>query len=158
MQAFLQRFLRAAHVATVVEYKYLEQLTRYILELSLLDITMLAFRPSTIAAAVLLLARILLAHHDRVRGPAAQHVVWTRTMEYYAFHEASALEPCARKLHKTLLSARTRGSKVTAICAKYLQAKRGEVARLHFIKELPANAFERFASFPVPLEYLKHMQ
>lgn len=43
MQAFLQRFLRAAHVATVVEYKYLEQLTRYILELSLLDITMLAF-------------------------------------------------------------------------------------------------------------------
>lgn len=158
MQAFLQRFLRAAHIATVVEYKYLEQLTRYILELSLLDVTMLSFRPSTVAAAVLLLARILLAHHDRPRGATSQHVVWTRTMEHYAFHSAAELEPCARKLHKTLLTARSRGAKVTAICHKYMQARRGEVARLEFLADLPPNAFERFASFAVPLEYFKHLQ
>jgi cyclin-A len=157
MQAFLQRFLRAAHIATKVEYKCLEALTRYILELSMLDINMLGFRPSTVAAATLLLARILLAHMHSTNAATKQHIVWTRTMEHYAFHTARELEGCARKLHKTLLTASSRENKTTIICHKYKQAKRGAVASLHFLQELPSTAFDRFASFSVPADYFSHL-
>lgn len=156
VQAFLQRFLRAAHYATQLEYKCLEALARYVLELSLLDFAMLAHRPSTVAAAALLLARVLLAHVHRDDGGAMrEHVVWTHTLEHYAFHTARDLEPCARKMHKTLLSAS--GGKTTAIAQKYLNPRRGGVAALAFMPALPEAAFERFASFRVPASYFSHV-
>lgn len=158
MQAFLQRFLRTAHIATSAEYQHLEQLTRYILELSLLDTAMLWFRASTIAASVLLLARILLAHPKRGSERTTPHVVWTRTMEHYTFHTAAELEPCVRKLHRTLISAPTQGRHVMAVSLKYQNARRGSVALLSFLRDLPLHSFDRFASFPVPSSYFNHLR
>lgn len=156
MQAFLQRFLRAAHYATQLEYKCLEALARYILELSLLDFAMLSHRPSTVAAATLLLARVLLAHvHRDDGGETREHVVWTSTLEHYAFHSARELEQCVRKMHKTLLSATS--GKTTAIAQKYLHPRRGGVAGLAFMPELPDAAFERHAAFRVPASYFSHV-
>jgi cyclin-A len=161
LQAFLQRFLRASHIATQVEYKCLEALTRYILELSLLDFSMLSYRPSTVAAATLLLARILLAHMHHQSGPYLPHVVWTRTLEHYTFHTAEELEACTRKLHKTLLAASCKSDNERrtfhSIYTKYEQTRRGAVARLGFMTSLPAHAFEPMAQFWVPAEYFSHL-
>lgn len=154
MQAFLQRFILAALHATHVEIKCLEFLSRYILELSLLDYNILAYRPSTIAAATLLLSRILLAHMHNGEGELCEHVVWTRTLEHYAFHSAHELEPCVRKLHKTLLTASMGGGKSTAVTEKYRSPRRGAVACLHFMPVLPTNAFERYVAFKVPVSYI----
>jgi Cyclin, C-terminal domain len=160
VQAFLQRFLRASHIATQVEYKCLEALTRYVLELSLLDVNMLAYRASTVAASTLLLCRILLAHmHSAAAagGPLRPHVAWTRTLEHYTFHTPRELEGCVRKLHRTLLAASSRGLKMMSICHKYKQSKKGAVASLRFMTELPEHAFQRFAAFMVPADYFHHL-
>jgi cyclin-A len=153
----LQRFVLAALHATQVEIKCLEYLSRYILELSLLDYNMLAYRPSTIAAATLLLARILLAHMHNGKGDVCDHVVWTKTLEHYAFHSAHELEACVRKLHKTLLSATSCDGKSTAVTQKYRHPRRGAVACLHFMPVLPAKAFEQYVAFQVPVAYLSHV-
>lgn len=156
VQAFLQRFLRTTHVATQVEYKCLEPLSRYILELSLLDFHVLQYRASTLAAATVLLARLLLAHMHKSAGDMLPHTLWTRTMEHYTFHSVEELAPCVHKLHKTLMHA---ASKKIPLCVtkKYKSSRRGSVSQLRFLSVLPSNAFEQYASFPVPVEYFAHM-
>lgn len=159
MQAFLQRFLRAAHVATAMEYQCLEALARYILELSLLDYSMLRHRCSTVAASAILLARALIVHipPDEPTKATRKHVLWTRTLEQYAFHTARELEDCVRQLHRTLLTVTNRSKKQPFVCTKYKHPKWGKVATLPLLEKLPASMFERFAWFPVPASYLSHV-
>ena len=156
MQAFLQRFLRTTHLATQVEYRCLEPLCRYILELSLLDFNILQYRASTIAAATVFLARLLLAHMHKNNGDLLPHVMWTRTMEYYTFHGAEELAPCVHKLHKTLLHASVK-TRELSVSKKYKSPKRGSVSQLRYLTELPKHAFARFASFAVPRDYFMHL-
>lgn len=162
MQAFLQRYLRAAHVATTVEYHCLEAFSRYILELSLLDFSMLRYRSSLVAAAAILLARTILAHqHQDTEHPSTEmrsHVVWTRTMEYYTAHTAKDLEDCVRQLHRTLVSVSgaSKSKRQPFVCHKYSQAKWGSVATMHVMPTLPSTMFQRFAMFSVPAYYLAH--
>jgi cyclin-A len=161
LQAFLQRYLRAAHVATTLEYQCLEAFSRYILELSLLDFSMLRYRSSVVAAASILLARTLLAHQhtDHSSSELRAHMVWTRTMEYYTCHPAKDLEECVRQLHRTLLSVNSGKSKRQPfVCHKYSQAKWGAVATMHVMPALPSTMFDRFAMFSVPAHYLAHVK
>ena len=163
MQAFLQRYLRAAHVATTVEYHCLEAFSRYILELSLLDFGMLKYRSSMVAAAAILLARTLLAHPHCDGGypstDVRSHVVWTHTMEYYTGHTARDLEGCVMQLHRTLLNVTTASRTKTKpfVCTKYSQTKWGSVATMNVLSELPSKMFERFGTFPVPAHHLAHI-
>jgi cyclin-A len=154
LQAFLQRFLRAAHIATTFEYHYLESLARYILELSLLDYSMLVYRSSTVAAASILLARVLLAHAHRESENTRPHVVWTRTLEHYAFHTAKELEGCVYQLHRMLITLSSKQKKAPFVCSKYKQQKWLSVASLPFMTTLPSEMFDRFCTFPVPAESL----
>lgn len=162
VQAFLQRYLRAAHVATTVEYHCLEAFSRYILELSLLDFSMLRYRSSMVAAAAILLARTLLANqHHNTEHPSTElrsHVVWTRTMEFYTGHAARDLEDCVRHMHRTLVSVNgaSKSKRQPFVCHKYSQAKWGAVATMTVMPALPSTMFERFAMFPVPAHYLAH--
>lgn len=158
----MQRYLRAAHVATTVEYHCLEAFSRYILELSLLDYSMLRYRSSMVAAAATLLARTLLAHQpSSVECPPSEqrlHVVWTRTMEIYTCHTARDLEECVRQLHRTLVSVNSasKTKRQPFVCHKYSQAKWGSVATMHIMPVLPSTMFDRFAAFPVPAKQLAH--
>lgn len=162
VQAFLQRFLRAAHVATTMEYQCLEALARYILELSLLDYSMLRHRCSTVAASAILLARALIVHippesSTEMSNATRKHVLWTRTLEQYAFHTARELEDCVRQLHRTLLTVTNKSKKQPFVCTKYKHSKWGKVATLPLLDELPDSMFERFAWFSVPASYLSHV-
>lgn len=159
VQAFLQRFLRAAHVATVMEYQCLEALSRYILELSLLDYSMLRHRCSTIAASAILLARALIVHipPEEASTNTRKHVLWTRTLEQYAFHTARDLEDCVRQLHRTLLTVTNKSKKQPFVCTKYKHPKWGKVANLPLLEKLPDAIFDRFSWFPVPESYLSHV-
>ena len=142
-----------------MEYQCLEALARYILELSLLDYSMLRHRCSTIAASAILLARALIVHIPPEQASTAtrQHVLWTRTLEQYAFHTAPELEECVRQLHRTLLTVSNKTKKQPFVCTKYKHAKWGKVASLPLLEKLPDRMFERFVGFRVPASYLSHV-
>jgi Cyclin, C-terminal domain len=155
---FLQRFLRAAQVATASEYRYLEHLSRYVLEVSLLDHTLLAYRTSTVAAAALFLSRVLLAKAHKRGAQTRPHIVWTRTMEHYAFHTAAELRLCVRHLHGMLLAAGCKASRTVAIRNKYRSPRRMAVANMYFVPTFPDDVFEQYHGIPVPAELLSHVQ
>lgn len=157
LQVFLQRFLRAAQVATVVEYRYLEHLSRYVLELSLLDPALLSYRTSTVAASALFLSRLLLAKAHASAGESRPHVIWTRTMEHYTFHQAGELRACVRQLHAVLLTVSSAATRTTAVRTKYRSPRRMSVADMYFVPAFPDDVFERYHSLPVPAEMLQHV-
>lgn len=155
LQAFLQRFLFAIDKATRTEYAMLEGLARYILELSLLDYTMLAWRPSTVAASAVLLARAILMHimSESLRPgmQCAHHCAWTATQEHYCFHTVDELQECTCKLHRALLAAsQARHGKTSAVHCKYAAQRKRCISTLPVPEHLPAQIFERYAFFPVP--------
>lgn len=153
---FLQRFLRAAQVATASEYRYLENLARYVLELSLLDHSLLAHRTSTVAASALFLSRILLAKAHQKTAHMRKHIIWTRTMEHYTFHSACELRSCVRHLHRLLLAASDQSSRMTAMRTKYRSARRMYVASMYFVPSFSDEVFEQYHGIPVPAEMLEH--
>ena len=157
VQVFLQRFLRAAQVATATEYRYLEMLSRYVLELSLLDYAMLAYRPSTIAAAALFLSRVLLAKAHKRPAETRRHVIWTRTMEHYTFHTAAELAPCVRHLHEVLLAASSKASRTVAVRTKYSHPRRMSVAKMLFVPTFSDDVFQRYHGILVPADVLAHV-
>lgn len=156
LQVFLQRFLRAAQVATASEYRYLEHLARYVLELSLLDHTLLGYRTSTVAAAALFLSRVLLAKAHTKAPHMREHIIWTRTMEHYTFHTAEELRPCVRQLHHNLLQTSAAHSRMTAIRTKYRSQRRMAVASMYFVPFFSDDVFEKYHGIPVPAEMLDH--
>lgn len=156
VQVFLQRFLRAAQVATASEYRYLEHLSRYVLELSLLDHSLLAYRTSTVAAAALFLSRVLLAKAHAKSGNMRSHIIWTRTMEHYTFHAAADLRPCVRQLHRLLMDASNARSRMTAVRTKYRSQRRMAVASMYFVPTFSDDVFEQYYGIPVPAEMLDH--
>ena len=156
-QVFLQRFLRAAQVAISSEYRYLEHLSRYVLELSLLDHTLLVYRTSTVAAAALFLSRVLLAKAHKRSVRMRPHYIWTHTMEHYTFHTAKELQPCVRHLHSLLLSAGSKDNRTVAIRNKYRSSRRMAVANIFFAPEIADDVFEPYHGILVPAEQLSHM-
>jgi cyclin-A len=154
---FLQRFLRAAQVATAVEYRYLEHLSRYVLELSLLDHTLLRYRTSTVAASALFLSRVLLAKAHAATGETRQHVIWPKTMEHYTFHRPGELRSCVQQLHAILLAVSNNNTRMTAVRSKYCNPRRMSVADMYFVPTLSADIFEPYQSLPVPAEMLDHV-
>lgn len=85
---FLRRFSKAARS----DYRA-HTLCKYILELSLIDIKMLKYKPSMIAASSVLLARIMLNIDDR----------WTSTLKYYTRYESGDLSECVRDQAKLIV-------------------------------------------------------
>eukprot|EP00892_Ulva_mutabilis_P007585 jgi/Ulvmu1/5199/UM021_0216.1 len=152
-KVFLQRFLRAAIVATSVEYTYLEQRARYLLELHLLDYDSLRFHSSTVAAAAVFLCRVLLNSAPTLTDePLCEHVIWNKTMQHYTSHTAEQLKPCVQHLHKLLLHAPR--SQNRAIYTKYSSDKKAAVAQLKCPAIIDDCVFEPFHALPVPANWL----
>lgn len=78
---FLRRFSKAARS----DYKA-HTLCKYILELCLLDIKMLKYKPSMIAASSVLLARIMMGIDE----------LWNSTLQHYTKYEQCELYECVR--------------------------------------------------------------
>lgn len=154
MQVFLQRFLRAAQVATSTEYKYLEHLARYVLELALLDHSLLVYRTSTTAAAALFLSRLVLAKAERSAVRTREHVIWTRTMEVYTFHTAYELRDCVCHLHRLMLAASRSGGRTTAVRNKYLSKRRHQVANFLVLPAISDAVFQPYYPIAVPADVL----
>lgn len=161
-QVFVQRFLRAVSEATEMEYKYLEQYVRYVLELALRDYGCLQFRPSTLAAGTLLLSRFILAGPAAGTAARAQvvsswcgqwvtHRLWSKTTEYYTFHSAADLKPCVRHLHQLLM--RDHQLKNSAPFRKYGDRRRKNVSKFQ-VPVLDDSIFSNDFSCPVPSHWL----
>eukprot|EP01119_Soliformovum_irregulare_P024089 TRINITY_DN8563_c0_g1_i1.p1 TRINITY_DN8563_c0_g1~~TRINITY_DN8563_c0_g1_i1.p1 ORF type:complete len:455 (+),score=106.59 TRINITY_DN8563_c0_g1_i1:33-1397(+) len=84
---FLRRFSKAAQSDSKVHC-----MTKYLSEVSMIDYSMLAYRPSIVAAASVFLARKML------------HVTptWDRTLEHYTTYDEQDIIQCARELHQSL--------------------------------------------------------
>lgn len=77
---FLRRFSKAARS----DYRT-HSLCKYILELSLVDMRMLKYKPSMIAAASIILSRIMMDIDE----------IWTPTLQHYTRYEPNDLIECA---------------------------------------------------------------
>lgn len=153
LQVFLQRFLRAAIIATTVEYSYLEQRARYLLELHLLDYDSLRFHSSTVAAAAVFLCRVILNSGQNTTDELVrEHVIWNKTMQHYTCHTAEQLKPCVQHLHQLLLHAPRSQNK--AVYTKYSSAKKAGVAQLMCPEMIDERVYEPFHAIPVPAAWL----
>lgn len=152
-QVFVQRFLRAVSEATEVEYRYLEQYVRYVLELALRDYGCLQFRPSTLAAGTLLLSRFILAGAvgSSWCGQWVPHRLWSKTTQHYTFHSAAALKQCVRHVHQLLM--RDQQAKNSAPYRKYSDRRRKQVSKFQ-VPSLDENIFRHDFSCPVPSTWL----
>lgn len=117
---FLRRFSKAARSDSTTH-----TLSKYLAELSLLDYEMLAFQPSTIAAASVYVARAM-----RQITP-----YWTPTLEHYTQLSVNGIRQCATALNNALL--RTSTSTLKATRRKFSSPKLMCVGRIAALPTLP---------------------
>lgn len=97
--------------------------TQYLLELGLLDIRMLHYKPSQIVAAVLLLSNELLR----------RNAVWTETMVQQSRQTEQSLRPCAEALRQLWKADRAgSGGQLQAVHKKFSMAQYQSVATSNF--------------------------
>jgi len=102
---FLRRFSKAAELDRTAH-----NFSKYLTELSLLDINMLRFKPSIIAASAVLLSRRILQLPSK----------WNATMVYYTTYTESFLMPCVIGLNRLLKQQVSENNKFVAITNKYI--------------------------------------
>lgn len=110
---FLERFIKVAKVEPILHH-----LSRYFLELSLVNYHMLKYKPSLLAAASLYLAMKM----AKVQSP------WTSEMETFSSYKESEIRPCAKDLF--LLFSNSKNSSTQAVRKKFSHSKFGEVAKI----------------------------
>ena len=148
----MQRFLRAVSEATEMEYRYLEQYVRYLLELALRDYGSLQYRPSTLAAGCLLLSRFILAGAaGSWCGQWVPHRLWSTTTQHYTFHSAVALKQCGKYLYN-LVSSDSQARKSIPF-KKYGDRRRKCVSKFT-VPALDERIFGSDFSCPVPSNWL----
>jgi len=103
---FLRRYSKAAKSDSKIH-----TLSKYIIELSLLDYAMLKYLPSTIAAASIYIARKMCNV-----SPA-----WDSTLTHYSQYSEHQLIECAKELNQIIIAQEQ--SKYKAIYKKYSQAR-----------------------------------
>ncbi|ESO83758.1 hypothetical protein LOTGIDRAFT_222373 [Lottia gigantea] len=113
------RYLRRFAKCIRAEMKTLT-LARYILEMSLMDYSLISVRESKVAAAALHLAR-------RMKNEGQ----WTKTLEYFSTYKVEELLPIVHKLN-TLITSPPKN--LTTIISKYSHTVFHEVAKVKTIK------------------------
>ncbi|KAF3447023.1 hypothetical protein FNV43_RR12203 [Rhamnella rubrinervis] len=129
--SFLRRFVSIAQATKEVPSVQMECLANYIIELSLLDYSMLCYAPSLIAASATFLAKYILSPS---RKP------WNSTLRYYTLYEASDLSDCVKALHHLCCS--NSNSSLPAIREKYSQHKYKFVAKKYCPPPVPSEFFQ----------------
>jgi len=110
---FLRRFSKAARSDSKIH-----TLSKYLVELSLLDYKMLNYLPSTIASAAVYIARVMMK----------QSPVWTVTLEHYTQYSVEDIVCCVKDLNAILKRQPTTPYKATTL--KYQSSKLMSVANM----------------------------
>jgi len=110
---FLRRFSKAARS----DWKT-HNLSKYLIEVPLLDIKMLKYLPSEIAAASVFIGRTMLHYNP----------VWTPTLEHYTGYSEAEVRACVCDLNE--LVKKLPRSNYKAIRRKYASTKFGEVSKI----------------------------
>ncbi|KAK7385150.1 hypothetical protein VNO78_30862 [Psophocarpus tetragonolobus] len=131
IKCFLRRFVRAAAHDVELPSLQLECLTNFIAELSLLEYSMLCYRPSLIAAASIFLARFIVFPSKKP---------WNSTLQHYTLYQPSDLCACVKDLHRLCCS--SHDSNLPAIREKYSQHKYKCVAKKHIPPSIPQEVFQ----------------
>jgi cyclin B len=127
---FLQR---ASTVAEADDVQH--AMAKFFCELALIDHSMVAVRPSRIAAAAFLLALRLVPTRKQV---AAGTNAWTPLLEKYAGYRETELAPTAAQM-ATLYMELSKNMKYRSIFGKYAKDSNSQVANhASLAKELPA--------------------
>jgi len=115
---FLRRFSKAARS----DWKA-HTLSKYLIEIPLLDLKMLKYPPSLIAGSAVFLARKMLQ-----TLPA-----WNPTLEHYSTYSIEALKPCVLDLNELLQ--KVQKSSLKTLRRKYTGDKFGNVAKIELIAQ-----------------------
>lgn len=102
----------------------LEELAEYIVTFSLLDVELIRYPPSHLAAAALLLGNELLGRYP----------VWSPAMTRLAWYEECALRPCVDDLHRLLATAPT--SSLQTIQKRYAMPEHCAVSTIQFSRHI----------------------
>ena len=160
---FLQHFMNLPTVAWMVpataEAECAQQLCMYLLELTVQCVDFLQFRPSTVAASVLYLARSHCAQVMQQQQPSQQafsaSFTWDACLERETRHTAKDLQPCVQMLYaqwaalngpgaQALAASRTGapqpapvgGNKCLAIYRKYTKERHGMVSQIQLLRPM----------------------
>jgi len=110
---FLRRYSKAAGS----DYT-LHTLCKYLIELVLIDVKLLKYYPSLIAAASVYLGRAMTQ-----RTP-----LWTSTLQHYSTYSEQTVRECAQEINELLK--KSQKSSLKSIRKKYSLPKFGQVAEL----------------------------
>lgn len=119
---FLRRFSKAARSDSTTH-----TLSKFLVELTLPEYEMLAFKPSTMAAAAVYVARAM-----RQLTP-----YWTPTLQHYTQHRVEDLRECATQLNAALLRTNLATCTLKATRRKYSSPKLLSVGRIPPLSTLP---------------------
>jgi len=114
-------FLRRYSKAAMSDYT-LHTLCKYIIELMLIDVKMLKFPTSLVAAGSVYLARAM----------TGKPHLWTPTLEHYSTYGESHVRECALEMNELLKKAQK--SSLKAIRKKYALPKFGQVAEIQLVE------------------------
>jgi len=115
-------FLRRFSKASGSDY-LLHTLCKYLIEISLLDINLLKYTPSLIAAAAVYLGRAMAG-----KGP-----YWTPTLEHYSTYKESKVRECAC-VFNAFLKKNQKSTSLKAIKTKYSTEKFGKVSEIALVE------------------------
>lgn len=115
-KTFLRRLLQVCSPDDQLHF-----VSNYLTELSLMEVSMLNFLPSEIAAAAVYLANLILA-----RPP------WSPTLEHYSYYAPAQIAECVEALAALHIqvNSRAQGGDLTALYDKYSHSKFLSVARV----------------------------
>ncbi|GBP22047.1 hypothetical protein EVAR_18688_1 [Eumeta japonica] len=126
--SFLRRFMKAAHGSAVNHH-----LAKYFVDLSLIEYSMVHYKPSELAAAAVCLSMYILSSKKL-------HDVWTPTLQYYSSYKLEDIEPIMKKMAKLALTADSANHK-----AVYNSYKSSSLARVALLPQLKNTSMVRLA-------------
>ena len=110
---FLERFIKISKVEPILHH-----LSRYFLELSLVNFHMLKYNPSLLASSALYLAMKM----AKIQNP------WSKDLSEATRYKESEIRACAKDLF--LLFSNAKSSSTQAVKKKFSHTKFGEVAKI----------------------------
>ncbi|XP_058783138.1 G2/mitotic-specific cyclin C13-1-like [Vicia villosa] len=133
---FFFSYLKFEYLNFATSHSQFKYLCNYLADLSLLDYECLQFKPSTLAASVIFLAKFII--RPRVNP-------WTLSLHESLGYGSDDLEDCATILHDLYLS--RRAASLKTVRDKYKRSKYKCVANLSSPPELPESYFEDVHAF-----------
>ncbi|KAF5468960.1 hypothetical protein F2P56_013067 [Juglans regia] len=134
-KCFLRRFVCVVQATSKVPSMQLECLANYLMELSLLEYSMLRYSPSLVAASATFLAKFILLP---LKKP------WNSVLKHYTLYQASDLSDCVKALHS--LCCNCSNPNLPAIREKYSQHKYKFVAKKYCPPSIPQEYFQELSN------------